>query len=83
MNLPLQFPDYAEEIYREAKAFQALPVAERLRLMRRVQLDGITLANLSPQAERLRQIGETQKEEWRRTQREILNRYGQPHPASA
>lgn len=83
MDLPLQFPDHAEEVYREAKAFQALPVAERLRLMRQVQLDGMSLANLSPERNRLAQVGEAQKDEWRRTQREIICRYGQSRPTSS
>lgn len=79
MNLPLQFPDYTEEIYRDAKAFQALPATQRDALMRSLIDTAFWQIRESPNRQRIEEMIEDSERLWQQRQREAFAKYAPTH----
>ena len=83
MELPIQFPDYADEIRRDAEEFRALPADERLRLMSDLVNGAFWLVQNSSNRETVERMIQASEDAWQARQQEAFARYGRGEPTSA
>lgn len=76
MKLPVQFPDEAEVVAREAAEFRALTPREQTRVVCGMLVAGASMMSSSPKTDFLRAYTMEQEERARRAIREFLVRHG-------
>jgi hypothetical protein len=74
--LPIRFPNEADVIEEEARAFRRLPADERWRTLFDLIASGMTLLANSPHRQAGQRLCENQEAEWQRIMKEFLARHG-------
>jgi hypothetical protein len=75
MDLPFQFPNEADAIYKEAEAFRHLSPTERLLAILDLIASGTALLNQSPHREASLRLQRAHEAEWQRVQKELFARH--------
>ncbi len=73
--MPIQFPNEAEKIRREAAAFRRLSPTERFVAILDLIASGVALLEHSPHREAGRRLRDAQEAEWQRIQKELFARH--------
>jgi hypothetical protein len=76
MDLPIQFPEERDKIYREVLAYRRLSPEERSKAILDVIALGAAMMEESPHREAMLRLQQDHEEEWKKVQKELFARHG-------
>lgn len=76
MELPIRFPNEADQIFEEAEAFRRRSPTERFLAIVDLIASGESIMAHSPRRQEAIRLRQIQEDEWQRAHKELFARYG-------
>lgn len=76
MELPVKFPNPADQIFEEAKEFRRLSPDDRFRAILDIIALGAAMMKESPHKEAIAKLQQAHEDAWQKAQKELFARHG-------